>query len=72
MQRQTFDSGYVQRLAQSDPATERDFTSYFGELLAIKLRSRLRSVDLIQDATQETFLRVLKTLRQNGVENPEA
>jgi RNA polymerase sigma-70 factor (ECF subfamily) len=72
VQRQTFDSGYVQRLAQSDPATERDFTAYFGELLAIKLRSRLRSPDLIQDVTQETFLRVLKTLRQNGVANPEA
>jgi RNA polymerase sigma-70 factor (ECF subfamily) len=72
VQRQTFDSGYVQRLVESDPATERDFTAYFGELLAIKLRSRLRSPDLIQDVTQETFLRVLKTLRQNGVENPEA
>jgi RNA polymerase sigma-70 factor (ECF subfamily) len=70
--RQTFDSGYVQRLAQSDPETERDFTSYFGELLAIKLRARLRTADLIQDVTQETFLRVLKTLRQKGVENPEA
>lgn len=72
VQRQTFDSGYVQRLVESDPATERDFTAYFGELLAIKLRSRLRSPDQIQDVTQETFLRVLKTLRQNGVENPEA
>ena len=72
VQRQSFDSGYVQRLAQADPETERDFTAYFGELLSIKLRSRLRSPDLVEDATQETFLRVLKTLRQDGIENPEA
>ena len=72
VERQTFDSAYIQRLAQSDPDTERDFTAYFGELLAIKLRSRLRSADLIDDVTQETFLRVLRTLRQNGVSNPEA
>lgn len=72
MQRQTFDSGYVQRLAQADPETERDFTAYFGELLSIKLRSRLRSPELVEDATQETFLRVLRTLRQNGIDNPEA
>ncbi len=72
VERQTFDSAYVQRLAQSDPDTERDFAAYFGALLAIKLRSRLRSADQIADVTQETFLRVLKALRQSGIENPEA
>jgi RNA polymerase sigma-70 factor (ECF subfamily) len=70
--RQSFDSEYVQRLAQADPETERDFTNYFRELLSIKLRSRLRSPDLVEDATQETFLRVLRSLRQNGIDNPEA
>jgi RNA polymerase sigma-70 factor (ECF subfamily) len=59
-------------LAQSDPDTERDFAAYFTELLAIKLRSRLRSADSIADVTQETFLRVLKALRQTGIANPEA
>ena len=72
VQRQTFDSGYIQRLAQSDPETERDFTAYFGELLSIKLRSRLRSSEMVDDAIQETFLRVFKTLRQDGIANPEA
>src|SRR5690349_8833356 len=43
VQRQAFDSDYVQRLAHSDEETERDFSVYFGDLLAIKLRSRLRS-----------------------------
>jgi RNA polymerase sigma-70 factor, ECF subfamily len=72
VQRQSFDAEYVRRLIHSDPETEREFASYFGELLAIKLRSRLRSPEVIQDVTQETFLRVLKTLRDTGIENPEA
>ena len=72
MQRQSFDADYVQRLSSSDSETERDFVAYFGELLALKLRSRLRSRDLIQDVIQETFLRVLRTLRQKGVEQPQA
>ena len=72
VQRQSFDAEYVRRLAHSDPETERDFVAYFGELLAIKLRSRLRAPEQIQDVIQETFLRVLKTLRQSGIESPEA
>jgi len=72
VQRQSFDADYVRRLINSDPETERDFTSYFGELLAIKLRSRLRAPEVIQDVTQETFLRVIRTLRESGIENPEA
>jgi RNA polymerase sigma-70 factor (ECF subfamily) len=72
MQRQSFDADYVQRLSQSDQDTEREFVAYFSELLAIKLRSRLRSADQIQDVIQETFLRVLKTLRGPGMENPQA
>jgi RNA polymerase sigma-70 factor (ECF subfamily) len=72
VQRQTFDAEYVQRLGNSDGETERDFVAYFTELLAIKLRSRLRSADQIRDVIQETFLRVLKTLRASGMENPQA
>lgn len=72
VQRQTFDAAYVQRLCNSDCETERDFHAYFAELLAIKLRSRLRSSDQVQDVIQETFVRVMKTLRSSGVENPQA
>ena len=72
VQRQNFDADYVQRLVNSDSATSHAFAAYFGELLSIKLRSRLRSQELIQDVTQETFLRVLKSLRQSGIETPEA
>lgn len=64
--RHQFDRAYLERLAAGDPETERHFTKYFGDLLSIKLRSRLRSPALIEDAKQETFLRVLKALRQKG------
>jgi len=64
--RHEFDRAYLDRLAAGDPDTERHFTEYFGTLLTIKLRSRLRSPALIEDAKQETFLRVLNTLRQKG------
>jgi RNA polymerase sigma-70 factor (ECF subfamily) len=72
VQRQTFDAEYVQRLCNSDCETERDFVAYFTELLAIKLRSRLRSPDLIRDVIQETFARVMKSLRTSGVKDPQA
>jgi len=64
--RHAFDSAYVRRLVEEDPATERHFTQYFGDLLALKLRGRLRSPSLVEDATQETFVRVLTTLKKRG------
>ena len=73
VQRQSFDALYLERLTNGDGETERDFAAYFGELLSIKLRSRLRSVHLIEDVKQETFLRVFKALRQKGaIDNPQA
>ncbi len=73
VQRQSFDALYLERLSNADGETERDFAAYFGELLTIKLRSRLRSVHQIEDVKQETFLRVLKALRQkNTIANPQA
>ena len=66
-----FDRAYLDRLASGDPETERHFTRYFGELLSIKLRSRVRSPALVEDARQETFLRVMKALRQpGGIQSP--
>jgi RNA polymerase sigma-70 factor (ECF subfamily) len=61
---ESFDSEYVQRLIDGDSETERHFAAYFGELLLIKLRARLRSAQAIEDLRQETFLRVLTALRQ--------
>lgn len=64
--RYEFDGAYVQRLIAEDPDTERHFSKYFGDLLSLKLRSRLRSASLVEDAKQETFVRVLSALKQKG------
>lgn len=72
MPRHEFDRAYVERLVAEDPETERHFTRYFGELLSLKLRSRLRSPAQVEDARQETFARVLTTLkRKGGLSAPE-
>ena len=68
----SFDGEYVRRLIAEDPDTERHFTEYFGDLLSLKLRSRLRSPAQIEDVRQETFVRVLTALKKKGsLESPE-
>jgi RNA polymerase sigma-70 factor, ECF subfamily len=62
----SFDVEYVRRLIAEDPETERHFTEYFGDLLTLKLRSRLRSPAQVEDAKQETFVRVLIALKKKG------
>ncbi len=71
--RYEFNGEYVARLAQGDAATEQHFTRYFGDLLSAKLRARVRSQALIEDIRQETFVRVLTTLRRKGgLASPES
>jgi RNA polymerase sigma-70 factor, ECF subfamily len=62
----SFDADYVRRLIAEDPETEQHFTAYFGDLLSLKLRSRLRSAAQVEDARQETFVRVLTALKKKG------
>jgi len=62
----TFDDEYVRRLREGDRWTEEHFLSYFQQLLLIKLRRRLPSLDAIDDVRQEVFVRVFRTLRQPG------
>lgn len=57
-----FDDDYVRRLRQRDRETEEHFEQYFRDLLLIKLRRRLPSVEAIEDVRQETFVRVLARL----------
>lgn len=66
-----FDELYIRRLVDGDPATEQHFVAYFGDLLWAMLRSRVRSPQLLEDVRQETFLRVLRNLRANGMDHPE-
>jgi len=58
-----FDDDYVRRLREGDRWTEEHFRSYFEQLLLIKLRRRLPSLEAIHDVRQEVFARVFKTLR---------
>jgi RNA polymerase sigma-70 factor (ECF subfamily) len=67
----TFDEEYLRKLMAGDAATEEHFSKYFGALLNIKLRSRLRSFHAMEDVKQETFLRVLQYLRRDGLKQPE-
>ncbi len=62
----SFDEAYLQRLRDRDLATEQHFVAYFSQLLLIKLRSRLRSSQAVDDIRQETFVRVLKAVRTEG------
>lgn len=66
LQRHAFNLDYIQRLITEEPETESHFTQYFGTLLTMKLRSRVRSAALLEDAKQETLVRVLTALKQKG------
>jgi RNA polymerase sigma-70 factor (ECF subfamily) len=68
----TFDAAYLERLRSGEPSTEQHFVGYFSHLIEIKLRSRLRTRDAIEDVKQETFARVLTQLRrEGGVRQPD-
>jgi RNA polymerase sigma-70 factor, ECF subfamily len=67
-----FDAPYLERLQRGDARTEQHFAAYFGELIKLKLRSRLNSKDAIEDVRQETFVRVLALVRaRDGIRQPE-
>jgi RNA polymerase sigma-70 factor (ECF subfamily) len=62
----TFDASYVNKLRAGDAPTEQHFISYFSELILLKLRSKLRSREQIEDVRQETFSRTLSLIRSEG------
>jgi RNA polymerase sigma-70 factor (ECF subfamily) len=66
LQFQEFDDSYLERLRAGDFRTQEHFVAYFSELIQIKLRSRLQSPQDIEDVRQETFVRVLTALRNEG------
>jgi RNA polymerase sigma-70 factor (ECF subfamily) len=67
-----FDENYLRSLTEGDAAIEKHFFGYFGDLLLIKIRSRVRSAQAVDDIRQETFLRVLRMVRKEGaVQHPE-
>jgi len=67
-----FDQPYLERLCSGDFPTEQHFVGYFSELIQLKLRSRLRSPQILEDLRQETFVRVFATLRSpEKIRQPE-
>ena len=68
----SFDEAYLKRLRERDFPTEQHFVAYFRKLLLIKLRSRLRTSQAVDDIAQETFLRVFKAMQvEGGIRQPE-
>jgi len=61
-----FDEAYVSRLREGDSSTENHFVAYFSKLIQIKLRARFLAPEVVDDLKQETFTRVIKSLRADG------
>jgi len=61
-----FDEAYVGRLREGDPSTESHFVEYFSQLIQIKLRARFLAAEVVDDLRQETFARVIRSLRSEG------
>ena len=71
MQFHEFNEVYLQQLCSGDFRTESHFVAYFSELIQLKLRSRVKSPQAVEDLRQETFARVFATLRSQGIRQPE-
>jgi RNA polymerase sigma-70 factor, ECF subfamily len=71
LQFQPFDQSYLERLRAGDYRAQEHFGAYFGALIQIKLRSRLKSPEAIEDVRQETFARFFVALRDGRILQPE-
>jgi RNA polymerase sigma-70 factor (ECF subfamily) len=68
---QSFDESYLSRLQSGDFRTQENFSAYFGALIKIKLGSRLKSPEAIEDVRQETFARFFTALREGKILQPD-
>jgi len=71
LQFQPFDESYLSRLRLGDFRTQEHFSAYFSALIKIKLGSRLRSPEAIEDVRQETFARFFVALRDGKILQPD-
>lgn len=67
----SFDESYLSRLRAGDFRTQEHFSAYFSALIKIKLCSRLKSPETIEDVRQETFSRFFAALRDGKILQPE-
>jgi len=68
---QSFDDAYVERLRAGDFRTQEHFVAYFSRLIQLKLHSRLRSREAIEDVRQETFARFFVSLSNGKILHAE-
>lgn len=67
-----FDHAYLDRLRSGDHETRTHFVAYFSKLIEMKLQSRLRTRQAIEDVRQETIARVFAALGSpGGILQPE-
>jgi RNA polymerase sigma-70 factor (ECF subfamily) len=71
LQFQSFDEDYLSRLRSGDYRTQDHFSAYFSALIKIKLGSRLKSPEAIEDVRQETFARFFVALRDGKILQPD-
>jgi RNA polymerase sigma-70 factor (ECF subfamily) len=67
----SFDEPYLARLRARDFRTQEHFCAYFSALIKIKLRSRLKAAETIEDVRQETFVRFFAALHEGKIIQPE-
>jgi RNA polymerase sigma-70 factor (ECF subfamily) len=67
-----FDQNFLFAIRDRNANAESFLVSHFARPVRLKLRARLRSPELVEDACQETFLRVITYLRQGKVLNRPA
>jgi RNA polymerase sigma-70 factor, ECF subfamily len=71
LQFHSFDESYLSQLRAGDFRTQEHFSAYFTALIKIKLGSRLKSPEAIEDVRQETFARFFVALRDGKILQPE-
>jgi RNA polymerase sigma-70 factor (ECF subfamily) len=69
LQFHSFDDDYLGRLREGDFPTQEHFRKYFTVLMKAKLRSRLKSLEAIEDVQQETFVRFYGALRDGRIQH---
>jgi RNA polymerase sigma-70 factor (ECF subfamily) len=62
----SFDQSDIERLRGGEPSALEHFVNFFSPLLKLKLNSRLKTPQAVEDVRQETFARVLKVLSSGG------
>ena len=72
LQFHSFDQSYLDSLRAGDFRTQEHFGAYFGALIQVKLRSRVKSPEAVEDIRQETLARFFVALRDGRILQPES